>query len=92
MLVQLIDHKGKEWWVNPLYVKMVVPKGPESCEVHGVTTALGSPLRIKAPADEVAAALSAAMPDSPAWQAVAAKTSDEAQSESNAAVISGVLG
>lgn len=92
MLVQITDHKGKEYWINPLYVRMVTPKGEDQCEIQGLATSLGTHIRVKAPAADVAAQISAAMPDSPAWQAIASTTAAEAQQASNAATISAITG
>jgi len=65
MLVKLIDIKGKEVWLNPVYVKAVTAnKRKGYTEVH--CSSFGSfgtsTIRVNVPADEVAAALTEAMP------------------------------
>lgn len=65
MLVKVIDIKGKEYWLNPVYVKAVTAKpGKGITEIH--CSSFGSfgtsTIKVRGSADEVAAALSEAMP------------------------------
>ena len=62
MLIQLHDHKGKEQFINAVYVKAILPKGHDQCllEVSGRT----SKLRVGLPAQTVADMVNAAMPNS----------------------------
>lgn len=79
MFVQLTDTRGKEHWVNPLYVRYIAPKGVDRCEIYGSFGTFGTPIRVKGSAAEVAALISSAMPDSPAWQTLASAADAEAQ-------------
>ena len=38
MLVKLTDHKGREYAVNPLYIKSILEKKPGVIEVYGSFT------------------------------------------------------
>ena len=44
MLVQLTDTKGKEHWINPLYVKAIVARKKDQAEIF---ISFGSPLSAK---------------------------------------------
>lgn len=75
MLVKLTDIKGKEVWINPLYVKAVASKGNDGAEVfvtYGSAWSQVTSIKVKAPAADVAAAISAAMPDAAAYMAAVA--------------------
>lgn len=67
MLVRLTDTKGKDFWVNPMYVKAVVPLKGSGCEVFvsfgNVWSTIRS-IKTEQPAEEVAGWISAAMPGS----------------------------
>ncbi|MEZ6210611.1 MAG: hypothetical protein R3B46_05090 [Phycisphaerales bacterium] len=61
MLVKMIDIKGKEVWLNPVYVKAVSANTRKGyTEVYCSSFGLfgTSTIKVNAPADEVAAALS----------------------------------
>ena len=62
MLVKLVDTKGKDHYINAVYVKAILPKGFNQCavEISGRSTRL----RIKQPAETIAAIINAAMPNS----------------------------
>lgn len=62
MLVELTDTKGKPQYINAVYVKAVLPKGPNDClvEVSGRSTKL----RVRMPARGVVDLVNAAMPNS----------------------------
>mgnify|MGYP001182300799 FL=1 len=65
MLVKMIDIKGKEVWLNPVYVKAVsanTRKGYTEVYCSSFGSFGTSTIKVNAPADEVAAALSEAMP------------------------------
>lgn len=64
MLVKMIDIKGKEVWLNPVYVKAVsanTRKGYTEVYCSSFGSFGTSTIKVNAPADEVAA-LSEAMP------------------------------
>jgi hypothetical protein len=59
MLVKVIDHKGKERYINAAFVKSVTPKGEMTeIEVSGWATKI----RVDRPADHVADIINAALP------------------------------
>jgi len=62
MLVPLTDIKGTTYWINPMYIKCVIPKG-SGCEVKmGVQiTWRGSVFKCAQPAQEIADTISAAL-------------------------------
>ncbi len=65
MLVKLTDTKGKEYWVNPIYVKAVVPVKGGGAEVFvsfGNVWSTTRSIKVEAAAEEVAGWLGAAMP------------------------------
>jgi len=84
MLVKITDIKGKDHWINPLYVKSVRSNRKGQTEVHGSVSYMGSILKTEEPAEALADRISVAMPDSPAWQAAtaAANMTDEQQQTS----------
>lgn len=72
MLVKITDLKGKDHWINPLYVKCIRSNRKGHTEIHGSVTYMGSVLKTEEPAESLADRISVAMPDSPAWQAATA--------------------
>ena len=63
MLVQLTDHKGKEIWINPIYVKSLRAKAPELTYIEMSGSPM--PLRVPQPAADLALTISAHMPAVP---------------------------
>jgi hypothetical protein len=61
MLVKLTDHRGKERWINPLYVKMIQPKGSDQTEID--MAGIATKIRVKGTPDEIATMIDAATPD-----------------------------
>lgn len=92
MLVRLTDVKSGDVWVNPLYVKAVLKKGKHTEVFINYGTAFSAKTSVKVEEDpeEVALRISAAMPDSPAWQggAAAAELTDEELAAQQAAAAS----
>lgn len=87
MLVRIMDAKGKERWLNPIYVKSLIPKGDSTdIEISGWSTKL----RVKQAADEVALAINAAMPDAAAY--IAAQEDERAAQQAQAAASTAVIG
>ncbi|MEQ8769972.1 MAG: hypothetical protein RIB60_05630 [Phycisphaerales bacterium] len=74
MLVKLIDHKGKERYINPIYIKSMTAKGQLETEIE--ISGWSSKVRVKQPVDEVALAVNAAMPDAAAY--IAAQEDEKA--------------
>lgn len=96
MLVKLIDIKGQEIWVNPVYVKAVRPSKKGVTEVFisfGSQWAAQTSVKVKANADEVAEAISAAMPISMIEAAAASEQAqDEAEATQRAATVAATSG
>lgn len=88
MLVRLTDHKGKERWVNPIYVKSLLAKGPGETEVE--VSGWTSKMRVRLSADEVALMINAAMPDAADY--IAAGESERQAREAAQAAASAVMG
>lgn len=61
MLIKLTDHRGKDRYLNPMYVKGLLSKGSNTTEVE--VSGWNSKLKVKMPIDDVAAMLNAGMPD-----------------------------
>lgn len=61
MLVRFDDPKGRPQFINAVYVKAVIPKGPAQCqlEISGRSTKL----KINLPAETAAEIINAAMPN-----------------------------
>ena len=60
MSVKLIDHKGKAWQVNPMYVKTVEPKGDAQAAV--TISGWATKMRVNMTPDQVAELLNVSMP------------------------------
>lgn len=60
MLVKVVDHRGKERYVNAAYIKSITPRNDAQTdiEVSGWTTKV----RVDQPADQVADIVNAALP------------------------------
>jgi len=87
MLVKILDHKGKERWLNPIYVKSLLPKGDDATDIE--VSGWATKVRVKQSADEVALAINAAMPDAAAYIAIQEdeRTTQQAQAAATTAVI-----
>lgn len=59
MLVKVIDHKGKVWWVNPAYVRGLIDKGGDKTGID--VSGWSGYTRVNAPIDEVAGLMNLAM-------------------------------
>lgn len=78
MLVKLTTTKGRDIWINPVYVKGLQQKTAEVTEVYirwGSGLSVSDVLKVRANAADVAEAISAAMPESAAY--IAAVNIDE---------------
>ncbi len=81
MLVKLVDHKGKERYINPIYVKALTAKSDTETEIE--ISGWSSKVRVKQPVDDVALAVNAAMPDAAAY--IAAQEDEKAAQDAAAA-------
>ncbi|HBS28881.1 MAG TPA: hypothetical protein DEB06_05405 [Phycisphaerales bacterium] len=61
MLVRLTDTKGRDHWINPIYIRAVDPRGLQAEVRLGFTIGMSSTLKIDQPAEQVAEAVSAAL-------------------------------
>jgi hypothetical protein len=86
MLVKVTDLKGKDHWINPLYVKCIRSDRKGRTEIIGSISTMGSLIRTEEPADSLADRISVAMPDSPAWQAATAAANMTEEQQQAAAV------
>lgn len=96
MLVKLIDVKDNVIWINPLYVKAVSQSKKGVTEVFisfGSQWAQQTSVKVRAGVDEVAEAISAAMPMSILEAAAAAEQSEqEAEATRRAAAVAATSG
>lgn len=85
MLVKVIDHKGKERYINAAFVKSIAPKGEQTeIEVSGWATKI----KVDRPAEEVATIINAALPSN-----IDALLATEAeQQQQNEAALIAVIG
>jgi uncharacterized protein YlzI (FlbEa/FlbD family) len=58
MLIKIIDHRGKESWVNPAYIRGVAPRKDTKCIVM---VSGGVNITVSQPADEVAGLINLAL-------------------------------
>jgi hypothetical protein len=82
MLVKVIDKKGGERFLNAMYVRTLIPKGPNETDIE--LGGMSSKIRVKEAAESVAMTLNAAMPNS--FEALIA-AEQQSQNEQNAALI-----
>lgn len=92
MLVKVVDIKGKEYWLNPVYVKAITMDARK-----GVTmiycSAFGSfgagAIKVRAHADEVASVLSDAMPGGMSLAAMAVEEEEQRRRQQAAVAAAG---
>jgi len=95
MLIKLTDIKGRDIWINPAYVKGVFQKSKEVAEVYvrwGSGLSVSDVLKVRARADDVAAGISAAMPDAAAYMAVMDSEEEYRRQQEQATRASGMGG
>lgn len=85
MFVKIIDTKGKERFINAIYVRSIFPKGLNKSDID--FGSYGSRIRVNQSAEEVAAILNTAMPNS--IEAILASEQSR-QSNQNAATIAAI--
>ncbi len=83
MLVKVIDKKGKERYINAMYVRAVVPVGLNQADIELSTWS--SKIRVNESAESVALTLNSAMPNSIEAALIAAD--QQSQNEQNTALI-----
>ncbi len=83
MLVKVIDRKGKERYINAMYVRAVVPVGLNQADIELSTWS--SKIRVNESAESVALTLNSAMPNSIEAALIAAD--QQSQNEQNTALI-----
>lgn len=60
MLVKVIDHKGKERYINAAFIKSIAPKNETQAEIE--VSGWATKVRVDQTADQVAAIVNAALP------------------------------
>jgi len=87
MLVKFTDVKGKDVWINPLYVKAIAEGKRGVTEIYITYGSVWSPqsvLKVDMPAEEAAMHISAAMPDAAEMAAIAATEEEQQSSQTSA--------
>ena len=88
MFIKLIDRRGKERWVNPLYVKSLTPKtNGEETDVE--VSNWGMKIRVPRRPDEVAMELNAALLNMQSAAVAVATEEQIAQQQAAAAAAAG---
>ena len=62
MFVKVIDAKGKERFINAVYVRSILPKGDDAADLE--FGSMSTKIRVNQSAEEIAVVLNAAMPNS----------------------------
>ena len=83
MFVKIIDSKGKERFINAVYVRSVNPKGDDKAELE--IGSMGTKIRVNQSAESIAEVLNMAMPNS--IDAILATEEDSSQADQAAAII-----
>lgn len=86
MLVKLTDTRGRESWINPVYVRALREKSGVTEVCIQIPGTLGNGIRVPKPMDEVAMAINVAMPD------VSGLPPDESVEEAQAAAAAAAMG
>jgi hypothetical protein len=60
MLVKVIDHKGKERYINAAFIKSITPKNETQAEIE--VSGWAMKVRVDQTAEQVAAIINAALP------------------------------
>jgi hypothetical protein len=60
MLIKVVDVKGKERWINAVYVKSLMPRGDGQTEIE--VSGWAAKVRVAQALDEVARVINQAMP------------------------------
>ncbi len=62
MFVKVIDAKGKERFINAVYVRSILPKGDDKADLE--LGSMSTKIRVNQSAESIAEVLNAAMPNS----------------------------
>jgi hypothetical protein len=87
MLLKIIDHKGKERYINAAFIKSVAPKSETQTEIE--VSGWAMKIKVDQPADAVAQIVNASLPGN--FDALLAAESEE-QTQNDNAVIIAVIG
>ncbi|RMH30901.1 MAG: hypothetical protein D6692_00970 [Planctomycetota bacterium] len=88
MLVKVIDHKGKERYINAAFVKSITPKDEIRTDIE--VSGWAVKLRVEQPAETVAQVINAALPS--AFDALLAAESEQQNDTAQNAAIIAVIG
>ncbi len=83
MLVKVIDHKGKERYINAAFIKSITPKNEIQAEIE--VSGWAMKIRVGQTADRVAEIVNAALPSN--LDALLAVEAEVQQQQSQAAII-----
>lgn len=89
MLVKITDRKGKDHFINPLYVKTVKAKNDEITEVWGSFLAMGSRLQTNESVESVVDRISLALAALGVSSMAAVTAEQDAQQQAAAAAAAG---
>lgn len=89
MLVRIIDIKGREFHVNPLYIKSISEKKPGRTMILGSFTSMGGAMYTQESVGEVADRVSVALAAMGAAGFAAVETEQRAQQQAAAAATAG---
>jgi len=87
MLVKVVDHKGKERYINAAFIKSITPKNETTTEIE--ISGWATKLKVSQPVDAVAQIVNASLPNS--LDALLDAEQQE-QSQNDAAVLIAVIG
>jgi len=77
MLIRLTDTKGRDHWLNPLYIRSIEPKGSQ-CEVRlSFNIGMSSSIKVNEPAEQVADLVSAGLMSVGSGAAMGAMVNDQ---------------
>lgn len=88
MLVKVIDHKGKERYINAAFVKSITPKDETRTDIE--VSGWAVKIRVEQPAEAVAQVINAALPS--AFDALLAAESEQQNDTAQNAAIIAVIG
>lgn len=88
MLVKVIDHKGKERYINAAFIKSITPRNETQAEIE--VSGWATKTRVNQPADQVAEIVNAALPSN--LDALLATEAEVQQQQQSQAAIIAVIG
>lgn len=95
MLIKVIDHKNKTWWVNPSYVRGLIDRGRGQTGID--VSGWSGHVRVNLPIDEVAGLVNLVLermvgPNGAFIAEQAARTEEERQAQEAAVMAAVVIG